>query len=548
MSRTTLCAATAAGLTLLSLGVMALRYRVLGDEVRVPHGPGTWKVALVVQGKSEGDARVLTLTPLDFGRQHVLRETCQSAEFLDVPPDLRPDKTPETRHPERRRVLWKKRAGTGDGPFRLHYEFFCSAAAHRTSAPMSDLARALAAPPRPGQDLDVVARGGPGADAVSALARDLTAGLDQPLEQAEALFRHVDREIANEPNLGGPAAQPADCLKTGAGDCAAKARLLVALLRYRSIPARLVTGLTLTKGRDQRAHTWVEAWVDQRWLPMCPVHHRFGEVPPTYIVLTHGETPVVAGHRVSELRYAFLVEKVGPEAAVADAGPLRRAFLALSLYMLSPTDQELVRFLLLLPVAALIVCVFRNIIGLASFGTFAPALLGLAFREFHSMPGLLVFVSIVLIGWLMRRVLNHYHLLQVPRTAFLLSLVVVLLLGLIMLANFRSLSATKYVSIFPLVILTGMIERFWTQETEDGTSASFRTLLTTMVIAATIALVLSFHGLVNHLFCYPETVGMIMAFQLLLGRYTGYRLSELFRFRDFLDRKPELRIVGANDE
>src|SRR5207248_2466078 len=131
----------------------------------------------------------------------------------------------------------------------------------------------------------------------------------------------------------------------------------------------------------------------------------------TYLVFTFGETPAVVGHHVRDLNYAFLVEKAGPEAGGAEGGPLRRAFLAVSLFALSPNDQELVRFLLLLPVAALVVCVFRNVIGLASFGTFAPALLGLAFREFHSMPGLLVFVGIVLVGWLMRRVLNHYHLL-----------------------------------------------------------------------------------------------------------------------------------------
>jgi len=160
--------------------------------------------------------------------------------------------------------------------------------------------------------------------------------------------------------------------------------------------------------------------------------------------------------------------------------------------------------------------------------------LGLAFREFHSMPGLLVFVSIVLVGWLMRRVLNHYHLLQVPRTAFLLSLVVVVLIGLTMLANYRSLSATKYVAIFPMVILTGMIERFWTLETEDGTTSSFRTLLCTMAIAATISLACSLHALLAHLFRYPETLGLIMAAQLLIGRYTGYRFMELLRFRDFV--------------
>jgi hypothetical protein len=36
------------------------------------------------------------------------------------------------------------------------------------------------------------------------------------------------------------------------------------------------------------------------------------------------------------------------------------------------------------------------------------------------------------------------------------------------------------------------------------------------------------------MFCYPETLGVIMAVQLLIGRYTGYRLSELYRFRDFI--------------
>src|SRR5262249_33463699 len=137
-----------------------------------------------------------------------------------------------------------------------------------------------------------------------------------------------------------------------------------------------------------------------------------------------------------------------------------------------PPEQKLVEFLLLLPVAALIICVFRNVIGLQSFGTFAPALVGLAFRGVHSLPGLVIFVGIVLVGWLMRRLLDRYHLLQVPRVAFLLSLVMALLIALIVAANFQELPATKYVSLFPMVILTGMIERFWTLETEDGTTTS----------------------------------------------------------------------------
>ena len=55
-----------------------------------------------------------------------------------------------------------------------------------------------------------------------------------------------------------------------------------------------------------------------------------------------------------------------------------------------------------------------------------------------------------------------------------------------------------------------------------------------MLIAGTIALVLGIHALVSFLFRFPEALGFIMAGQLLLGRYTGYRLSELFRFRDLV--------------
>jgi hypothetical protein len=186
----------------------------------------------------------------------------------------------------------------------------------------------------------------------------------------------------------------------------------------------------------------------------------------------------------------------------------------------------------------LIVCVFRNVIGLHSFGTFAPALVGLAFRDLHSMPGILVFAGILLVGWLMRRLLDSYHLLQVPRVALMLSLIVVVLLTGIVFANHQRVAATKYLALFPMVILTGMVERFWTLEAEDGTAASFKTLLSTLFIAGTIAFALSRPALMRYLFAFPETLGLVMAVQLLIGRYVGYRLTELLRFRDFVRPTP----------
>jgi hypothetical protein len=71
-------------------------------------------------------------------------------------------------------------------------------------------------------------------------------------------------------------------------------------------------------------------------------------------------------------------------------------------------------------------------------------------------------------------------------------------------------------------------------EEEDGARSSFQTLLGTLVIAAAVAGVISVPWVAATLGQYPESLGLVIAGQLLLGRYTGYRLSELYRFRDFV--------------
>ena len=97
-------------LVVLSLGTMALRYRILGDEVGRPVGPGTWKVTLAVQGASEGRARLFTATPLDLDRQQLVDDSYSSEQLKHKPP--------EARNPERRRVVWTQPAGSRNQPFK----------------------------------------------------------------------------------------------------------------------------------------------------------------------------------------------------------------------------------------------------------------------------------------------------------------------------------------------------------------------------------------------------------------------------------------------
>lgn len=530
MSRTTLCVLTAFGLALVSGLAMAGRYLALGGAVQTPTGPDAWRVRLVVHGQmSDSEARLLTATPVELGRVHFLHQSFRSDELAARQPD--------PRRASGRLVLWTQRPGASRGPFKVTYQFACSIPAAGSTTHPSSLARTLYAPPVADQDLQSEQRIESQDSAITDLARSVVCDLHNPADQFDVLYRHVAEEIAVEPTTRGLGLSAIECLHAGGGDALARSRLLVALCRNRGIPARLVTGLTLRQGHEQLPHVWMEAWINKHWVPACSVHHRLGRLPASYIAFAYGDVALVRGRHLEDLDYVFLVEKATPEPAAQPPSGLRLWLQRSSLYALPPAERHLTEFLLLLPVAALVVCIYRNLIGLGSFGTFAPALIGLAFRDLASAPGIILFVSIILLGWLLRKVLDHYHLLQVPRMAFLLSLVVIVLIGFIVASNMQGWAPTKYISLFPMIILTGMIERFWTLESEDGTGASFRTLLATLLIAATISLVASIHALVHHLLGYPETLGVIMACQLLLGRYTGYRLLELIRFRDLIANK-----------
>jgi hypothetical protein len=281
---------------------------------------------------------------------------------------------------------------------------------------------------------------------------------------------------------------------------------------------------------------------------MDPTYGYFStrQFPASYLVLHLGDEEVIQAQGGSA-RYGFAVQELAEPSSSGDSA-LKAFWARLSLFNLRPPEQQLVKFLLLLPWAALIVCVWRTVVGVPTFGTFAPALLGLAFLDLGALPwGLGIFFVLVLAGWVLRRLLDRFHLLSASRLAALLTLIVALLIAAIVAASHAGVATTRYISLFPLVILTHLVERFWTVEEEDGTAASFRTLLGTLLVTVTVSLALAHRAIADWLFRYPESLGLALAAHLLVGRYTGYRLTELYRFADLLQSQ-ESGVRGQGSE
>jgi hypothetical protein len=171
------------------------------------------------------------------------------------------------------------------------------------------------------------------------------------------------------------------------------------------------------------------------------------------------------------------------------------------------------------------------VIGLPSFGIFMPVLMALAFRSTGLFEGLGIFASIMLIGYIARRYIDRLRLLLVPRLSVILTLVIICFTLFALVGGQFSVRALMGVGLIPMVILTMTIERFFVVIEEAGIRKALETAAGSAMVAAITYLIVQWETLQLTFFVYPELLLSVAGFQILLGRYTGYRVSELIRFR-----------------
>ena len=143
---------------------------------------------------------------------------------------------------------------------------------------------------------------------------------------------------------------------------------------------------------------------------------------------------------------------------------------------------------------------------------------------------------VVGVGVGLRFLLDRLRLLLVPRLAAVLILVVLALLTISILSHRLGLEIGLSVALFPLVILTIAIERMSIVWEEVGPTEAIQQGVGTLLVAAICYQVMSLDSIEYLVVVFPEVLLILLAMILLLGRYTGYRLLELFRYRDLIGR------------
>jgi len=311
-------------------------------------------------------------------------------------------------------------------------------------------------------------------------------------------------------------------------------RPLLLLLRASQVPARSVEGLRFADEVRSRPMRWIEAWNGKDWEILWPNTGEIEPDPASLLPLAFGSVRALAVSpgRVVDARWSVSQQVVGAWSLLL--GRLRNSGSFLdrwSLFSLPAEFQPTFRILLLVPMGTLIISVLRNIIGFPTFGIFMPVLMALAFRNTGLFYGLGIFAGVVFIGYAVRNWVDRLRLLLVPRMAVMLTLVIACFTVLALVGQQFDLRQFMAVGLLPFVILTMVIERFYILVEESGVRQGLETAVGSAAVSVIAYAIISWEALQMTFFLYPELLAAVAAFQVLLGRYTGYRLSELFRFR-----------------
>ncbi|MFA5684878.1 MAG: UUP1 family membrane protein [Lysobacteraceae bacterium] len=356
--------------------------------------------------------------------------------------------------------------------------------------------------------------------------------LDQ-VREGSADIATYSRELVRQFNAQPPGEEVA-LLREQTTTAEAHATFIAQLLATRNIPARVIHGFVLGDTQSQAdLLPWLQVHNGAQWVTIDPRSAAEGW-PDNFFLWTASPLPTL---QIEDTPRAHLVFSISRNLADAMAVAERRLevqdanLVRYSLLSLPLQTQDVYRVLLLVPIGAFIMLVLRNLIGVKTYGTFMPVLIALAFRDTGLLAGIALFVLVVGAGLLVRFYLERLRLLLVPRLAAVLTVVVGLMALVSVLSNQLSIEVGLSVALFPMVIMAMTIERMSITWEERGGAHAIREGLGTLAVAALAYLAMSWERLEHFVFVFPEALLILLALILVLGRYSGYRLNELFRFR-----------------
>lgn len=312
---------------------------------------------------------------------------------------------------------------------------------------------------------------------------------------------------------------------------------IIYLLSVKGIPARVVRGIKLTeKRKSAKADLMIEVFEKKKW-KVYNIENGKSGLPKNFILFQRGGVSLldVVGGEKSKVKFSVLKSVVSSfKMAGRRAKYAESKLFDYTIYNLPMLEQNTLKWLMIFPLGILLVVLMRNVVGIRTMGTFTPMLIAMSLVKTGFGAGLVCFSLIIIMGLLIRSALTRLNLLLVPRISAVVICVILIIQMLTIFGYISNFVIASSAVFFPIIITAWIIERASITWEEEGAKNAFKQILNSVIVAIFTYFVISNENIRHIMFAFNEWNLVILFIIMLLGTYTGYRLTELKRFAPLL--------------
>lgn len=262
----------------------------------------------------------------------------------------------------------------------------------------------------------------------------------------------------------------------------------------------------------------------------------FTTINPNQIILTRIEAIWVTLEQLNIENFISILDERAIQYEVVDEKlhlkPWNLMSYLVNLMIERGVPSNTLQLVLILPVIVSVVAFMKQVVGLTTLGVYTPSILALSFIALDISYGLLFLISILIIGTLTRLFLRQYRLLYIPRMAIVLTIVSLTILLLLFLGAYFNISQIVGISVFPMLIMSTMVEKFVSIQSGKGLKSAVILITEAVFVAVLCYFIAEWPFLKITVLGHPEVIFLFLLFNIFLARWTGLRLIEYVRFRE----------------
>lgn len=186
--------------------------------------------------------------------------------------------------------------------------------------------------------------------------------------------------------------------------------------------------------------------------------------------------------------------------------------------------------ILLTPLLALIVSFTRVVVGLPTLDMLVPIALAFALVAVGITVGLLVLGAILVASYISKVSLSRVRIMFYPKRSLSMLFLALAVFGALTLGVVLEFERILSVSIFPILILMLLGDMIVSVQLHKSSAETFMITGTTIAIGLIGYLAATSSVIQNTIILYPEIVLLVIPANILVGRYFGLRVLEVFRF------------------